>query len=316
MSSAVRAVSPVDITLQALRPRVKWRFWLLSDLQQSNLAQAKRCLQTAVEDFQSWQLSCQGIWYLGDAVEGSNVELVQQMTNMQCHILGTLQTPVHYVMGNHDFDLWKEHGSGPVDERVPFWSMVRQQTGWRTTADLAQFHYTVQFGRWLVVFLSDHASVQHDWFTSHGKVRGQSHAYPWCSEDYQAVTAAAAAWSGPVILASHYALAGGNRPAPLLDQLLPLPNNVMLHCYGHSHIGDAIWGKEHVHRKIAGVHYHDVPQVNVSSLEDRRGSEVRSVLLELYDDDSVGVYFRDHRRRTWADALMHGPPLGWALENI
>ena len=44
--------------------------------------------------------------------------------------------------------------------------------------------------------------------------------------------------------------------------------------------------------------------VIISSLEDLRGSEVRSALLEIYTDGTLGVYFRDHRHRRWADVWL------------
>ena len=73
-------------------------------------------------------------------------------------------------------------------------------------------------------------------------------------------------------------------------------------------IGDAQWSGKDCHRKIACVDHHAVPQVDVASLEDRRGSAIRSAVLELDPDGGSAVLFRNHGARRWSDALLLDPP--------
>jgi hypothetical protein len=155
-----------------------------------------------------------------------------------------------------------------------------------------------------VLFLSDHAHPQNRWASTHGLVHADAGAYPHDARAYRAVRDRIAAVRGPVITCGHYAFAGGNRPSPLLDQMLPLPSNVRLHLYGHAHIGDAAWAGKDLYRKIACVDHHPIVQCDVASLEDGRGSAIRSAVLEIYRDGSMGVYFRNHTTARWEESLV------------
>jgi calcineurin-like phosphoesterase family protein len=293
----------IDAILSALSPRVLHRVWVMSDLQQALPAKARRCLSIAVDDFRRLAMPCERIWYLGDAVEGTNADHLAEMCRMQLEVLGSLNVPLRYVTGNHDFDhamFGTESDRGRP--RPFFWEAVKSVPTWKTTDSLDSLGFFDELGEYLVVFLSDHADPAGRWVTTHGKLqRGPEH-YPYAREDYQAITDAIARSGKRTITAAHYAFPGGNRPSDLLAQMLPLPPNVKLHLYGHAHIGDAAWAKEHLYRKVSCVDHHKAPQVDVASLEDDRGSEVRSVILEIYDDHTLAVYFRDHGRGAWADA--------------
>lgn len=48
-------------------------------------------------------------------------------------------------------------------------------------------------------------------------------------------------------------------------------------------------------------------QVDVASLENYRGSAIRSVLLEWYAAGEIGVLFRNHTLRCWDDCLLTRP---------
>jgi hypothetical protein len=86
--------------------------------------------------------------------------------------------------------------------------------------------------------------------------------------------------------------------------MLPLPENVRLHLYGHAHIGDATWAGKNLYRKIAAVDDHSIIQCDVASLEDGRGSATRSMVLEIYRDGSLGLFFRNHSTRRWEEHLL------------
>jgi multidrug efflux pump subunit AcrB len=47
---------------------------------------------------------------------------------------------------------------------------------------------------------------------------------------------------------------------------------------------------------------------DVAALENYRGDAIRSTLLEIYEDGSFGVLFREHCNRRWSDAYYIAPP--------
>ena len=304
MSGKSEPVQTIERLIPQLAKTVQHRVWVISDLQQTDPKQARRCLTVAIQDYERLGLKCDAIWYLGDAVEGANLRALRRMTAMQFDLLGRLGVPVRYVMGNHEFDYAIHHKrGGPVI--VPFWESAKTMPGWKTTRRLDDFYMIDQIGDWTVVFFSDHADPAGAWVSVHGDVYGKNpQDYPHTTDVYQALSHHIATLGERVITAGHYAFAGGNRPSTLLDRMLPVPENVKLHLYGHAHIGDAKWAKEHCFRKIAGIHGHKAPQIDVASLEDQRGSEIRSVMLELYEDHSIGVLFRDHSRVAWAEVYV------------
>jgi len=298
-----------EAAITAMSGSVGQRFWVISDLQQHEPAKARACLERAIEDFRACALPCDGIWYLGDGIEGANREALLEMSRMQAELLGRLGLPVRYVMGNHDLDYFRsrrrEGEVMPVQaEDFPFRETISRLPGWRTTPAIDDFFFLEDLGQIAVVFLSDHVDPGGAWYTTHGEVRGDAAAYPHGQEAYDRLRGKIASCGKPVILASHYALSGGARPSELLNRLLPLPHNVQLHLHGHSHIGDTVWGGKDCHRKVAGVDNHAIPQVNISSLEDDRGSSIRSVILDIYRDRSFGVWFRNHRSGIWEDAFL------------
>jgi len=300
----------IDAVLQSLRPHVRHRVWVISDLQQSVPAEARRCLSTALDDFRSLELPVEQVWYLGDAVEGARREHLEEMAAMQVAALSSLDAPVRYVLGNHDFDYLRHavaaSGRGTAfDCAAVFREAVGRVPGWRTTDAIDSFYFFDRIGEFVVCFLSDHADPLGRWYSTHGVVHGQAELYPHSVEDYVAVRERiAAAAPRPVLVCSHYAFAGGNRPSELHKRMLPLPPNVRLHLYGHAHIGDAVWAGKDLYRKIAGVDDHPIVQCDVASLEDGRGSAIRSMVLEIYDDRSLGLFVRNHSARRWEEHLL------------
>jgi hypothetical protein len=289
--------------LQAARSQVLHRVWVVSDLQQSVPAEARRCLTTAVEDFRSLDMPPEQIWYLGDAVEGRNLAHLDEMAAMQVEVFGSFGVPLRYVLGNHDFDFLR-HDKGASGRGAVFREAVLKVPGWRTTESLESFYFVDSIGEYTVLFLSDHAQPQGRWASTHGTVHGDYASYPHDARAYQAVRNQITAAKGPVISCAHYAFAGGNRPSNLLDQILPLPANLRLHLYGHAHIGDAQWAGKDLYRKIATVDNHPLIQCDIASLEDGRGSATRSAVLEIYREGSLGLCFRNHTTRRWEEMLV------------
>lgn len=295
------------------RPVAAHRVWVMSDLQQSDPAAARRCMMVALEDFRSLGIACEQIWYLGDAVEGHRLERVRAMVAMQVELLRPLGIPLRYVNGNHDFDPFQNDPALPVV--TPFWEAVQTVPGWRTTERLEDFYFWDRLGEIDVLFLSDHCdgALRADgtrgvprWISTHGTIRSGREHYPHGPEAYAKLQAEIAAKSGPVIIAGHGPFPGGNRAGDLLAQMLPLPDNVKIHLYGHAHIGDRHWVKEHVYRKIAYVEHQKVPQIDVASLENARGDEIRSVIFEVGAEGNLAVLFRDHSKRRWAELFVVG----------
>ena len=93
-----------------------------------------------------------------------------------------------------------------------------------------------------------------------------------------------------------------------------MPKTERIHFYGHSHIGDWVWGKKDAWRRICWVDWHDVPQIDVSSFENIRGHHCRSVLLHIYADGNMGVFFRNHDLHCFTEAYFparENGPQGW-----
>lgn len=284
---------PIDRDVQS-------RVWIISDLQVADPSEAIRCLGTAIDDVATMDLSFDQIWYLGDGIAGTDQELNRRVTDVQVDLLEGLETPLRYVMGNHDIDYAKETG----EVSLPLYEAVQAHPGWRTTERPDDFHFIEEFDDYLVLFLSDHVDRDGHWSVTHGRIHGDVDQYPHSEADYRAVKEQLADQRKPVIIAGHNAFPGGNRPAELQQRLFPLPEPVRLHVYGHAHIGDEEWLGKNVYRTISYVDDHPIPQVDVASLEDHRGDIIRSVVLELYANGDCGVYFRDHTTCSWLEAYV------------
>ncbi len=291
----------IERVLQASAPTVSQRVWIISDLQ--ILGEYERFLTAAVEDFRSLELPCDEIWYLGDAVASGGIEDMEAMGRFQIETLRPLATPVRYVIGNHDFD-YSLSSRTAEDLALPFYDLIQAEAGWRTIESIEDFCFTEELGEFLVVFFSDHAQREGRWVTTHGRVHRHAEEYPHGPEAYAAVRERIALSGRPVITAGHYAFSGGSRPSELMDRLLPLPDNVKVHFHGHMHVGDQSVRDKDFYRKIAAVDRQKIPQINVAAIESRRADEIRSVVLEIHADRTLGVFFRDHQKRIWAECYL------------
>lgn len=283
------------------------RVWIISDLQQSDPAIARECLTAACEDFRSLRMPCEQIWYLGDSVQGTDCDTVTQMVKMQIELLQPLDIPLIFVCGNHEFDpYWPQMDKLPLSYREELRIVSRELfskvPGWRTSEKLSDFYFTGTLGQYTLFFFPDHAHPQGAWIAANGKVHGDSESYPYTIESYQSVAEQISNTPGPVITAGHDSFAGGLRSSPLLSQMLPLPDNVQAHFYGHCHIGDAYWGGTSCFRKLSTVDGQNIPQIDVAALENHRGDAIRSTILEIYEDGTFGVFLREHCRQRWSDA--------------
>lgn len=286
-----------------LHEKMRHRLWLISDLQQSIPENATLCMKKAVADFKELALPCQYIFYLGDAVEGHDRTYIEEMTCMQFEELDPLETPVVYVVGNHDFDYYQHHKGKIRRVELPFYDAVKGHKGWRT-GELQKFYFTLDMGEYAVVCLPDHVAPDGRWFTTHGEIHGDVSAYPYGDEDWKTLSEKIRTWGKPVFTMGHYSFPGGNRQAQLQGRMLPLPDNVRIHFYGHAHIGDAVWAGKDCYRKLSMVDWQDIVQINVASLENFRGSAIRSAFLEIYEDGTYGVLFRNHTEGKWEEVYL------------
>ena len=262
-------------------------------------------MHCAMEDFLSLGMPVEAVCYLGDATEGTDIALIEEMAAMQQREFSRVDAPVYYALGNHDFDYFRHNSEGVRDMRVPFIDYMKAYPQWHLPEDISRMHYTVDMGDFALCFLTDHADPQGGWVTTHGVVHGKDKAaYPYTPEDYRNIMAEVAALGKPVITLSHYAFPGGNRESDLFANFLPLPENVRIHFYGHAHIGDAVWAGQDCFRKISCVNNNPVMQIDVASLENGRGNAVRSVILEWYPTREIGIFFRNHSLQCWDDALF------------
>ncbi len=292
-----------DLIYQESLKRAKHIIWIMSDLQQSNPDFARECMEVSMADYELLGRPADMIWYLGDSVEGHNLQHLQEMTRMQETAFANLQIPLCYAVGNHDFDYSRseeQKGKAPV---IPFYEMVRSHADWHAAETYETPYFKVPLGNFMVYFFSDHIAGDKSWSTTHGEIHGDAAAYPY-HDIFEKIREEIRAEKGPVITASHYAYPGGNRESDWMAKLFPLPDNVKLHVYGHAHIGDFIWAKENTWRRISWVDWHDIPQINVSSFEHIRGRKCRSVLLHVYEDDSFGVFFRNHDDHVFSEVYF------------
>lgn len=294
-----------QITLGA--QKATHRIWVISDLQQNNPDEAEACLSLALRDMESLQDTLTDIWYLGDATEGRDLEKLKRMTEIQIRLLRDFGVPVNFVLGNHDLDACDlKHENDPPF--LPMFDAITSIPEWRTLETCEDFYFVKVYGDTLVVFLSDHLARDHSWRVCHHRLHGpHPQRYPHNREAYLALREKMKAWPGPILLASHYAFAGGVRGpgiGGLLNQLLPLPDNVKLILHGHAHTGDWRYGRERTFQRVSWVNWQSIPQVNVSSLERQRSGQTRSALLDFYPDGTSGVFLRDHERHTWSESFF------------
>lgn len=276
------------------------RIWVLSDIQQSEPADALATLSAAVDDILATNLKLDAIWCLGDALRGANELALMQVAEIFIGQLARLDLPVCYLLGNHDVDLKR---AADIDWH-PLWERARREPNWHTSDRLDAFFFARRVGDCLVVFMGDHAHPGGDWFTTHGGVEGRARErYPYSPEDYARLSRAMAGFDGPVVIASHYALPGGQKPSRLLGGLLPLPSNVKLVMHGHAHIGDLVWNKDNPWQRDNPVSGQPLRQFNISALESVRSPGSHSAILEIASGGPTSLRIRCHQKREWLDTF-------------
>ena len=283
------------------------RLWIVSDLQQREPARASRHMHCAMEDFVSLNMPVDAVCYLGDATEGDDISLINEMASMQQREFSRVDAPVYYVLGNHDFDYFRHQSKIVEDQpmKIPFMDYMKSFPQWHLPEDISRMSYKVDMGEFVLCFLTDHADPDGSWYTRHGKVHGRDkEAYPYTPDDYRKLMEELKNTGKPVITLSHYAFPGGNREAEIYQQFMPLPENIRVHFYGHAHIGDAAWAAENLYRKIACINDHPIMQFDIASLENGRGNAVRSAIMEWYPDHEIGLFFRNHSLQCWDDLLF------------
>ena len=283
--------------------RAKHKIWIMSDLQQGNPDNAKECMDISMADFEQLGSPADMIWYLGDSVEGKTFDHLVKMCAMQEEAFSKTGLPLCYALGNHDLDYMKAESQIGKAPCIPFYEMVKNHKGWYTTASYTDPYFKLPLGDFTVYFFSDHVAEDKEWWTTHGVIHGNKEAYPY-HDMFEKIREEMHAEAGPVITVSHYAYLGGNRESQLQSEVLPLPDNVKIHFYGHAHIGDFFWAKKDAYRRISWVDWHDIAQINVSSFEHIRGKKCRSVFLHIYEDHSMGIFFRNHDDREFSEVYF------------
>lgn len=299
-------MSQLEKILATTRPDVLHRVWICSDLQHWDPEVTGELLRGALEDYRALALPCEQIWYLGDATDGSNRETQEEVVRVQADLFDQLGLPIYFTFGNHDFDLLRKF-SGTVSGNVHAWRVLKERSNWHLMDRPEDFFFRGKLGDYQLYFFGDHAAEDGSWIVTHSKIFGDTAAYPHQKEAWEAIREEMAASPQPVLSIGHYAYPGGNRPSDFMAQLLPLPETVQAHFYGHAHLGEVRLLQENVYRKIAYVDFSNIPQIDVASLERRKGNYVRSVFLEIYRDGTLGIFFRNHDTRVWEEALFLDP---------
>lgn len=287
------------------KQKAKHIVWVFSDLQQSNLENARQCIDICMEDYHRLGCPAEQIWCLGDAVQGTDLAQLYEMTKLQENAFASLGIPLYYATGNHDYDYasFSAKQRGAAIE-LPFYEMVRSHSGWFTTPDMDQPYFTGSIGNFKTFFFCDHISPDNSWLSTHNSIRYGHEVYPYGQAYWDGVRSEIAAAGDHVITAAHCAFPGGNRETEILGKIQPLPRNVRLHLYGHAHIGEYSWPKQDVFRRISWIDWQDIPQIDVASFENIRGSFCRSIILHIYEDNSLGIFFRNHDAHCFTEAYF------------
>ncbi len=292
-----------DDIFKAASGKKHTRFWLISDLQQSDPVLAERYFRTAVNDMYDTRLNegLDGICYLGDAAEFPGMEQFNQMAEMQVDMLEGFKLPIFYTIGNHELDYYRYFGGGPV---IPFYEYVKDRKLWHVIPDQETFYFVHETEEFTMLFFSEHLAKDGSWCATHQQLPPPEQPYPYTKEVWQKVRDQYANIGKPVFTFSHCAFPGGNRPSEYLAQLMPLPDNFRAHFYGHAHIGDGMWAGENLYRQISGMENQPQLQFDISSLDHLRGTTVRSAFFDYYGNGEYGVFFRDHMNRRWEQAFV------------
>lgn len=276
--------------------------WIFSDLQFAQEESDGTTLPKAVDDMLELELPLDSAWLLGDIAYGSDAEKLQHAARVIPAQLARLGVPVYYVMGNHEID----HLRTTKNVCFPLHEQALTNPQWHV-AELDDFYFTEIFGDTLVVFMGDHAAKDGSWFISHGSSSNQK-AYPHSPSAYEQLRKKIAAYGGPVVIASHYAFAG-QRPSELLNALLPLPANVMLHLHGHAHIGDMIWNKENPWQRNNPIKGSAIRQINISAMETERSPGSHSAILSLGPNGPERLRIRCSAEKRWTEDFTFPLPL-------
>ena len=296
-----------DSLYEISRQHARYTIWVFSDLQQRLYDNCEKCLNICMEDYEMLGRPAQMIWYLGDSTESADLPEVIRMTKLQEKAFDSLRIPLCYATGNHDYDYAEYcYYHGIKEARMPFYEMVQHHPGWYTTKSREDTWFKVPLGEeWMVYFFCDHVANDNSWCSTHNQIRFGGEAYPYTDEHYAAIRREMESCDRPhIITAAHCAFPGGNRDTEFLSKIQPLPHNVHLHLYGHSHIGEYTCPKERIFSQIQWVDWQDIPQIDVSSFEDIRGSYCRSVILHIYENNTIGVFFRNHNEHRFMSAFF------------
>ena len=145
------ATNTFDQIRASVVEQVRHRVWIISDLQQSDLAIARECLTAACQDFKDLQMPREQIWYLGDSVQGNDETVLRQMVEMQIELLQALDTPLIFTCGNHEFDPYypqmdKLPLTGDDELKIISRELFSKVPGWRTSENLSDFYFTDRLG--------------------------------------------------------------------------------------------------------------------------------------------------------------------------
>lgn len=298
-------MSIFDELYDSCKKRVKQTVWVFSDLQQARYDDAKRCLEMSLEDYELLGRPADMIWYLGDSTQSANFPELERMADLQIGAFERLGVPLCYATGNHDYDYSEACHQTGEPFSMPFYDAVRRHDTWFTTKNCDETWFKIPFGNYTVYFFCDHVARDNSWCSTHNRFRYGGENYPYGAEHFAGIRRDMENCSSPnLITVSHYAFPGGNRDTGLLSLIQPLPLNVRLHLYGHSHVGEYKCPKERIFSQIQWVDWQDIPQVDVASFEDVRGSFCRSVILQIYDDDTLGLFFRNHNEQRFYSAFF------------
>lgn len=284
--------------------KAKHTLWVMADIQQFSVEETAQLMEIVKADFPLMKTNPEWIWFLGDATQKKdNSAILGDITATFCRYLDEYKIPVCAVNGNHDMDYAKEWSH---ETRHFLWEEVQKHPTWKTIEKTSDLYFTLPLDdEWVVYFFSDCMADDHAWWTSHGYINGDKLQCPYNNPEYfQVLRAKMASESRKIITASHYSFMGGNRQAPLMSKMMPLPSQVKMHFYGHAHISELSVCYESAYKRMAWADWHDIPMYDCASISNRSDAYSRTCIVHLYEDGSAGVFWRNHDQHRFEECFI------------
>ena len=162
----------IDTIFQEATKRAHTRFWVISDLQQGVYERAERYMSFAINDLNNIPSKLDGVCYLGDASEGTDLANINRMIDMQLEKLDSLALPIYYTIGNHETEYCRfcRKNGDLTNGRLPFYDAVRNRPNWHVVKSQEDFWFSEEMPEYTMLFFSDHLAKDGSWIGFYEKL--------------------------------------------------------------------------------------------------------------------------------------------------